>query len=84
VLEGRHTRRPTNLHRSRTVVRSASSRSGVIPERWPRQVRPAHLWNADRRAYAQADVPPVRRLEGSMVRDPRRPSSARYASCRWL
>ena len=40
------------------------------------------VWNADRRAFAQADVPPVRRLEGSVVRDPRRPSSARHASCR--
>ena len=36
------------------------------------------LRDAERRAYAQAAVPPVRRLEGSLVRDPRRPSSARH------
>ena len=29
------------------------------------------VWNAGRRAFAQADAPPVRRLEGSVVRDPR-------------
>jgi hypothetical protein len=33
--------------------------------------------NADRRAYAQADGPHVRRVEGSVARDPRRPSSVR-------
>src|SRR4029453_15423098 len=37
----------------------------------PQRVRGRSVWNADRRAYAVADYPPVCRLQGSEVRDPR-------------
>jgi len=41
------------------------------------RICPRSVWLTDRRANAQADSAHVRRLEGSVASDPRRPPSAR-------
>src|SRR5215203_2099140 len=54
--------------RSRFNLRGALQRVLLTPLLdFPRRVLRRAVWNADRRAYAQADVSPVRRLEGSVV-----------------